>query len=171
MDTKCSCCPLINRKLAKPFHSNHFPLTSRLASTSSVDLLSPEPIDAFSSPPLTPSLSTISLHDQSSNDHTSSPPWSNLPKLSFEVTPYLHPKYLLADFALPRKKVFAVLSSSFLFDFFSCRPSSDNGKWNSWNLSGPMALAPPTGYPMALHWLVPKRWKERKLEREVRLNM
>ena len=75
----------------------------RLASVSSVDLLSPEPVD-FNSPPLTPSLSVVSLHDQTSNDY-SSPPWSSLPKLSFEVTPYLHPKYLLADFALPRKKV------------------------------------------------------------------
>ena len=77
-------------------------------SVSSVDLLSPEPPDAFS-PPLTPSLTLppSSFHDLTYPTDSSliSPPFSTLPKLSFEVTPYLHPKYLLADFALPRKKV------------------------------------------------------------------
>ena len=73
-----------------------------------MDLLSPEPPDAFS-PPLTPSLALppSSFHDLTYPTDSSliSPPFSTLPKLSFEVTPYLHPKYLLADFALPRKKV------------------------------------------------------------------
>ena len=86
---------------------------SRLSSLSSVDLQSPEPMDAFHSPPLTPSLSTTSLQDLTpSSTNITSPPWGSLSKLSFEVTPYLHPKYLLAGFALPRKKVWAYFSLS-----------------------------------------------------------
>jgi hypothetical protein len=77
--------------------------------TNMSNLLSPEPVDNCS-PPLTPSLSISSLHEippstySSVNDQFSSPLWGSS-KLTFEVTPYLHPKYLLADFALPRKKV------------------------------------------------------------------
>ena len=60
----------------------------RLSSVSSMDFFSPEPPDTFNSPPLTPSLSTISLPDLPHSTDLASPPWSSLPKLSFEVTPY-----------------------------------------------------------------------------------
>ena len=107
MDVKCNCYHQENRKkyYNKCSNRNSYIVFRRLSSVSSMEFFSPEPPDTFNSPPLTPSLSTISLPDLSHSTDLASPPWSSLPKLSFEVTPYLHPKYLLADFALPRKKV------------------------------------------------------------------
>ena len=76
-------------------------LSLSISRGSSTDLLSPEPMDAFS-PPLTPSLTTSLTNIP--GDSLPSP--SHVPhRLSYEANPYLHPKYLLADFALPRKKV------------------------------------------------------------------
>ena len=62
------------------------------------------------SPPMTPGfaapteLGYASPHPLSPSSLTSPPP-PTTPKPEFEVTPFLHPKYLFAEFPLPWKKV------------------------------------------------------------------
>ena len=72
---------------------------------SSADPLSPCDFSEAFSPPITPGLAPP-FDAAGVSVHPCSPLLSPDPLIpSFEVTPYLHPKYLFADFALPRKKV------------------------------------------------------------------
>ena len=94
-------------------------LYRRLSSVSSTDALSPCDLSEALSPPFTPGLATgpdVAL----TPSHTHSPLISPPPTISshkptFIVTPDLHPKYLLADFALPCKKVHSYTLCNYMY--------------------------------------------------------
>ena len=80
----------------------------RLSSVSSTDDFPPaEFSEAVLSPPMTPGFASAPDLSYGSPHPLSltSPPPPSTPRPDFEVTPFLHPKYLFADFPLPWKKV------------------------------------------------------------------
>lgn len=82
------------------------PRCSRLSSVSSNDALSPAEFSEAFSPPITPVASSHAFPCASplhSPPSLISPPLT--PRVNFEISPHIHPLYLFADFAPPRKKV------------------------------------------------------------------
>lgn len=102
----------------------------RLSSVSSGDGFSPADFSEAFSPPITPGLAApegpYAAPYLTSPPHLTSPPPT--PQPSFQVTPFLHPKYLFAEFALPWKK-------AILKQWESEQQQNENAPCQNWSIS------------------------------------